>query len=149
MKIVPISRELANAFIVKWHRHHGSLRGDKFRLGLEADDGHLCGVAIVGRPSSRHQDDGLTLEVTRTCTDGEPNANSKLYSAAWKATQALGYRRLITYTLPSESGASLRGAGWTLIGESKGGSWSRPNRRRFDRAPIGQKLIWQAEGMPP
>ena len=143
-QIVPVRRELANEFVRRYHRHHGRLPGDKFCIGLMNGDGVLRGVAIVGRPVSRHLDDGLTLEVTRTCTDGLKNANSKLYAAAWRATQALGYRRLITYTLPSESGASLRGAGWKLIGESKGGSWSRRLRPRIDKAPLGQKLLWEA-----
>ena len=102
MNVIPVSRELANAFVQRFHRHHGRLAGDKFCLGLTNGGDALCGVAIVGRPVSRHHDDGWTLEVTRTCTDGTKNANSKLYAAAWRAAQALGFRRLITYTLPTE-----------------------------------------------
>ena len=56
---------------------------------------------------------------------------------------ALGWRRLITYTLPVESGSSLRGAGWRLVGERGGGSWSRKGRPRVDRAPTGQKWLWE------
>src|SRR3546814_18235817 len=73
-----------------------------------------------------------TREVTRRCTDGAPNACSKLYGAAWKAAKALGYTRLITYTLPEEGGASLRAAGWQLVGTRGGGAWSRPSRPRAD-----------------
>jgi hypothetical protein len=67
--------------------------------------------------------DGFTLEVTRVATDGCPNACSALYGAAWKVARAMGYRRLITYTLPEEGGSSLRGAGWTEDGSVKGMEW--------------------------
>jgi hypothetical protein len=103
------------------------------------------GVAIVGRPVARGNDDGWTLEVNRCCTDGARNACSMLYGAAWRATKSLGYRRLITYTLPEEGGASLRGAGWTLVGKRGGGNWNTPARPRIDTAAVlrGQKLLWE------
>lgn len=72
----------------------------------------LVGVAIAGRPVARALDDGLTLEVARTCTDGTRNANSMLYGAIWQAARAMGYTRCVTYTQHDESGASLRAAGW-------------------------------------
>ena len=68
------------------------------------------GVVIVGRPVSRYLDDGWTLEVNRLCTDGSRNACSMLYGAAWRAARAMGYKRLITYILESECGASKRAA---------------------------------------
>ncbi|EPL0580229.1 XF1762 family protein [Pseudomonas aeruginosa] len=111
------------------HRHHGPVQGHKFSLGLAAD-GRIVGVAIVGRPVARHLDDGMTLEVTRCCTDGARNGCSKLYGAAWRATRALGYRRLLTYILASEAGASLRASGWHLVGIRGGGhrrrDWHHP-----------------------
>ena len=88
-------------------------------------------------------DDGWTLEVSRCCTDGSRNAASMLYRACWRATRELGYRKLITYTLPEEGGASLRGAGFRLIGERGGGSWSRPSRPRVDTHPTQGKLLWE------
>lgn len=88
--------------------------------------------------------DGWTAEVTRLCTDGTPNACSHLYAAAWRAARALGWRRLITYTLATEPGDSLRGAGWRLVGEAGGGSWHRENRPRVDKAPTHMKLRWEA-----
>jgi hypothetical protein len=103
----------------------------------------LHGVAIVGRPVARHLDNGWTVEVNRTCTDGTANANSMLYGAAARAARALGYRRLITYTLKSESGASLRGAGWHVVGERDGRSWSCPSRPRTDKHPLEAKLLWE------
>lgn len=97
LEIVPVTFRQAATFIAAHHRHHGPPQGMKFTLGVAHDAG-LVGVAVVGRPLARHFDDGRTAEITRTCTDGTPNANSKLYAASWQATRALGYRRLITYT---------------------------------------------------
>ncbi len=101
---------------------------------------------MVGRPVARMSDDGWTLEVNRVCTDGARNACSMLYGAAWRAAKALGYRRLVTYTLPEEGGASLRAAGWKLLGERGGGNWNKPSRPRVDTAELlqGQKLLWEA-----
>lgn len=67
-----------------------------------------------------------------------------LYGACWRACKALGYRRLITYTLPEEGGASLRAAGWTTLGERGGGSWSREGRPRVDTHPTQTKIGWEA-----
>ena len=122
LRITPISLGEANAFVTVNHRHHRPVVGHKFSIAVS--DLIVRGVCIVGRPVSRHQDDGYTLEVNRCCTDGVKNGCSMLYGAAWRGSKALGYRRLITYTLPQEGGASLRGAGWTLVGESRGGNWN-------------------------
>lgn len=141
--VMPCSLDEANSFVARWHRHHGPVVGHKFSVSV-VDDTDVRGVAIVGRPNARRLDDGVTLEVTRVATDGCPNACSVLYGACRRATFALGYQRLITYTLPEESGASLRGAGWKLIGEAGGGSWSRKSRPRVDKAPLQSKLRWEA-----
>lgn len=143
LKLVPVSLDEANAFVAVNHRHHKPVPGAKFCLGAAVDD-RIVGVAIVGRPVARGNDDGHTLEVNRCCTDGTRNACSFLYQAAWRATLALGYGRLITYTLPEEGGASLRGAGWRLLGQRGGGSWSCPSRPRVDTAPLQAKLCWEA-----
>lgn len=145
LQIVPITLEEANAFVSQHHRHHKPTIGHKFSIA--ASEGEMVrGVAIVGRPVARGNDDGWTLEVSRCCTDGVRNGCSMLYGAAWRATKALGFRRLITYTLPAEGGASLRAAGWTLIGERGGGNWNTPARPRIDTdaALRGQKLLWAA-----
>lgn len=142
MTIVPISLDEANAFVEQYHRHHKATQGHKFSIGL-SDGEKIRGVAIVGRPVSRFLDDGWTLEVTRCCTDGIPNGCSKLYRTAWEATRILGYRRLITYTLKEEGGASLRGAGMRLVGEAGGGTWNRKARPRVDTHPLQQKFIWE------
>jgi hypothetical protein len=154
LDIFPISLAEANAFVAQHHRHHEPVIGHKFSIAvvdlfstasIAAQAPQVCGVAIVGRPIARGNDDGLTLEVNRCCTDGTRNACSMLYGAAWRAAKAMGYRRLITYTLPVEGGASLRAAGWKLLGERGGGNWNTPARPRIDTdaALRGQKLLWE------
>ncbi len=145
LQITPIGLAEANALVSVWHRHNKPVPGAKFSIAV-SDADRVVGVAIVGRPVSRMIDDGWTLEVNRCCTDGTRNACSALYGASWRAAKAMGYRRLITYSLPDEGGASLRGAGWTLIGLRGGGNWNRKSRPRVDTAEIlqNQKLLWQA-----
>jgi hypothetical protein len=144
LELQPISFAEACRFVTDHHRHHGAPVGHKFSLALNKD-GHIVGVAIVGRPVARHLDDGWTLEVIRLCTDGTKDAASKLYGAARRATFALGYKRLITYILASEPGTSLHAAGWRELGKAGGGSRSRHDRPRVDTFPIGQKTLWEAE----
>jgi hypothetical protein len=142
LEIVPIGLDEANAFVAQHHRHHQPVPGHKFSIGV-ALDGKIVGVAIVGRPVARMLDDGWTLEVNRTCTDGTKNANSCLYGACRRAAFALGYKKLLTYTLPEESGASLTAAAWKCIGSRGGGSWSVPSRPRVDKHPLQKKLLWE------
>lgn len=142
LAIVPLDLDEANNFILEHHRHHGEVVGHKFSLGCAGGD-RIVGVAIVGRPVARGRDDGLTLEVTRLCTDGTRNACSCLYGAAARACFALGYRRLGTYILASEDGASLKASGWRLIGEVRGRSWSCPSRPRVDTHPLQSKLLFE------
>jgi hypothetical protein len=121
------------------------MQGCKFCLAV-SDGDKVVGVAIVGRPVARLLDNGWTLEVNRCCTDGTKNACSMLYSSAWKAAKALGYKRLITYTLPEEGGASLRASNWKCIGLKGGGNWNVKSRPRIDTDELlrGQKLLWEA-----
>jgi hypothetical protein len=142
LQLVPMTRAEAQAYVREHHRHHKPSVGDVFCLGAQSGD-KIVGVVVVGRPVARRLNDGQTLEVTRCCTDGTRNACSFLYAAAWRAARDLGWRRLVTYTLPEEGGTSLRAAGWKLIGEAGGGSWSRPSRARVDTAPTQVKLKWE------
>jgi hypothetical protein len=142
LQAAPIAFADAAAFVRDQHRHHTPPAGHKFSIAAMAGD-RLVGVVIVGRPVARRRDDGVTLEVTRLCTDGTKNACSFLYGAAARAAFALGYRRIGTYTLKSEPGTSLKAAGWRLIGETPGRSWSVPSRPRDDKHPIEPKLIWE------
>lgn len=114
LEIVPVTFRQAAAFVDSTHRHHRAARGWRFGVGVQDETGSLRGVAMAGRPVARELDDGRTVEVNRTCTDGCPNANSMLYGAVWRAAKALGYVRAFTYTQEGESGASLRAAGWLV-----------------------------------
>lgn len=142
---VAIGLDEANAFIRENHRHHGEVVGHKFSIGAALAD-KIVGVAIVGRPVSRMRDDGLTLEVTRLCTDGTKNACSFLYGACARAAFSLGYKRIGTYILASENGASVKAAGWRLISEVRGRSWSCPSRPRVDAHPTQNKLLFETGG---
>jgi hypothetical protein len=144
LELVPISLKEANEFVKTHHRHHQPVVGHKFSIAASANN-EIVGVVIVGRPVSRVIDDGFTLEVTRCCTNGYKNAPSMLYRAAWRAVSSMGYRKLITYTLPEESRSSLLGAGLRLVGISRGGSWSRPSRPRVDTHPLQSKLKWEIQ----
>lgn len=142
LELVTVDLDEANAFVRRVHRHHGAVRGYKFAIGA-AKDGDIVGVVIVGRPVARERQDAETLEVTRLATDGTKNACSFLYGAAARATFALGYKRLGTYILASENGATLRAAGWRQIGHVPGRSWSCKSRPRVDKHPLQDKLLFE------
>lgn len=145
--VVPVTLREANAFVDEHHRHHRAPQGALFAIGASVDVEPLsvCAVAIVGRPVARHLDDGWTAEVVRLASDGTRNACSILYAACWRAAKALGYRKLVTYTLAEEGGASLRAAGWHVVAEQTGGgSWSRRARPRVDTHPLQAKIRWEA-----
>lgn len=145
LTLTPITLREANAYVEQHHRHHGPSRGCIVCVAV-AEGEAVRGVAIVGRPVARGADDGFTAEVTRCCTDGARNACSMLYAAAWRAVRALGYRKLITYTLKTEGGGvacappvSKSSARWA------GRSWSlpvAPARRHASaagQAPLGNR----------
>lgn len=145
LAVVPITFAEASAFVVLHHRHHSPSQGHKFSLAVADDTGTVRGVANVGRPVSKQVDDGWTLEVTRVATDGVKNGCSMLYGACWRAARALGYRKLVTYTLASEPGTSLRAAGWRLIGTAELPNWKRRGRPRVERGDqLGLKMRWEA-----
>lgn len=144
LELVPITLKEANAFVERYHRHHKPVVGHKFSIA--ASDGEkIVGVAIVGRPVSRYLDNGLTLEVNRLCTDGTRNACSFLHSAAWRAARNLGYKKLITYILVSETGSSLKAAGWKCVGECGGKRWNGRSAPKVDLYPAQMKLRFEVE----
>lgn len=142
LEIVPINFDEANEFVRLNHRHHKPVVGHKFSIGL-SDGEKIVGVVMVGRPVARKLDDGWTLEVNRLCTDGTKNACSMLYATAWRAAKALGYKKLITYILDSESGVSLKAAGYKFVGRAGGISWNVPSRPRVDKCPRQKKLKFE------
>lgn len=144
LELIPITFKEACQFVKEHHRHHKPPIGHKFSIAA-AIDNKIVGVCIIGRPVSRGLDNGWIAEVTRLCTDGTKNTCSFLYAAAWRAARALGYKKLITYILNTESGISLNAAGWKCIGETQGGSWNRKSRPRIDTHPLQKKLRFEIE----
>lgn len=141
LKIKPIHLKQANEYVKKYHRHNIPTVGGKFAIscynGLE-----ICGVAICGRPISRKLDDGKTLEIYRCCTNGQKNACSKLYSAAVKIAKYMGYSNVITYTLESEPGVSLKAAGFICQGKAGGNEWTGNRKRDYYISPKQSKKRW-------
>lgn len=124
LTVLPMTLPKANEAIERWHRHHGKLPGGFAWWAVGAyRDGELVGVALAGRPTNRNNDDGQTVEVQRLATDGTRNACSILYGACAKAAAAIGAARIITYTLESESGSSLRAVGWERTAEGIQSWW--------------------------
>lgn len=152
MNLRPVTLREANEFVENFHRHNGRTArdGGKFAIGVE-EEGQLVGVAIIGNPISATFMDGYTAEVLRVCIgDGGPkNCCSMLYSAAWRAWRAMGGRKLVTYTLKSETGVSLRAAGWKIVGETKpvAPGWRKVDhlnlRREWQPVMGQQKLRWE------
>jgi hypothetical protein len=142
METVPVKFDEACAFVTQHHRHHKPPQGCKFCIAA-AIGGKIVGVSIIGRPTARLLDNGWTLEITRLATDGTKNACSFLYSASWRITREMGYKRLITYILKDETGTSLNAAGWRLVGERGGGTWNRKIRPRIDKHPLQTKLLYE------
>src|SRR5271170_1198441 len=130
MKIVPLELKDLNALVAEMHRHHKPVQGHRFSIGIE-HEGRIVGGASIGRPTARMTDQRKVLEVTRLVTDGTKNACSALYAAAARVGKELGYERIQTFILETETGISLKAAGWQFEQESGGGDWTRiskPNR---------------------
>lgn len=144
LRLVPINLRDANEFVLHYHRHHKPCTGQKFSVSVRDEFGLIHGVAICSRPVSRHLDDGFTLEVSRCCTDGSRNACSMLYSACCRAAAALGYHRVITYTLESEDGASLKASNFKCEGTAGGLIWTG-QRQRDNGVPKEMKKRWVYE----
>lgn len=143
LELEPIQFGPACGFIDANHRHRRAPTGHRFSLAC-LDAGRLCAVMTVGNANGfGFKPADFVLEVTRVASDGTPNACSILYGAAARARRALYYRRIVTYTLASECGASLRAAGWVITGKVRAQSWDRPSRARIDRYPIVEKLRWE------
>lgn len=142
LKAIPLSLREANEAVAKWHRHHKPVRFHLFSFWVMSDAG-LCGAVIVMRPVNQNRDfSGFMAEVSRLVTDGTPNACSFLLGAAARCAFSMGFMGIQTYTLASESGASLRAAGWTFDGVVKGKPWTTAKRRRNDTHPVVDKQRW-------
>jgi len=143
LTLKPITLAAANAYILNFHRHSKPVPGHKWALSLIDHTNILRAVAITGRPVARELDDDWTIEILRLCTDGTPNACSQLYAACCRTAAAMGYRRIITYTLSRETGASLRAAAFLPAATVTDRQWNTPSRPRAERELIGDKIRWQ------
>lgn len=142
MEIRPITLKQASAFINQYHRHHGATVGCKFCIGL-FDGERMVGCAVCGRPVSRCLDDGLTCEINRVCTTGERNACSMLYGACCRIAKDMGYRKIVTYILQSENGASLKASNFVCEGIAGGKEWSgKRHQGREQTSPHEMKTRW-------
>jgi hypothetical protein len=142
LRISPVTLWDARIYCEQVHRHLSAPQGGLFAIAC-AEGTAIRGVVIVGRPIARLLQDGYTAEVTRLATDGVKNGCSMLYGAAWRAARAMGYRRLVTYTMEGESGVSLLASGWRFVATTDPKSWNRAARPRVDRAPLQVKIRWE------
>ena len=143
MKIIPVTFRFAKSFIQSRHRHNPNVVGCKFAIAC-TDEDDVVGVAVCGRPVSRYLDDGQTLEINRVCTDGTKNACSMLYGACCRIAREMGYARVITYTLESEDGASVKASNFICDGKAGGTHWTGERDRGQD-IPHEMKVRWYKE----
>ena len=135
-EIIPLKLDKANRFVNCHHRHHYDVQGHKWSIGYEIEN-ELVGVGIIGRPLSRILDDGFSLEITRICVLPEhPNVCSILIGALCRSAKSMGYKRVFTYTLESESGSSLKGAGFEELA-------TKLYARKWKRNGISRPLLRQ------
>lgn len=145
-----IARDEAKAFVREHHRHNPPPAGWKWGHAIYNGD-DLIGVAMIGRPVARLLDDGTRVEVNRVCVREDVdrelawNACSMLYGAAAREAKARGFETILTYTLETEAGTTLKAAGWTPVAKTKGGTWDRKGRARTDKAPTCRKIRWERE----
>ncbi len=141
LEIRPIHLKEAKEYVKNHHRHNIPPTGGKFAVAVYEGE-RLCGVAICGRPTARMSDNGKTLEIYRNCTDGTRNACSKLYGACCKIGFTMGYERIVTYTLVSENGASLKASNFLYEGEAGGLAWTGERKRNYYITAEEMKNRW-------
>ena len=148
MNVVPLTLKVANDFVTEHHTHNKKVAGCKFCIGVNIDN-VLEAVAIVGRPVARKLDDGLTVEILRLCTKqkGIKNLCSLLYSRSWRLWKLMGGKRIITYTLESENGASLKASGFIKTGETQtfkeGTGWTTRKNRVWQKIQSQKRIRWE------
>lgn len=149
-QILPIAQRKAREFVNEHHEHNRAPAGWRFGAGIW-NGPTLLGVIMVGRPVARALDASTTAEVNRLClrrdvpAERRWNACSMAYGWAAREAKRRGFQRIITYTLETEAGTTLRAAGWREEARTKGGSWSTPSRPRADTAPTCPKVRWSRD----
>ena len=150
LSIIPLSLKEANDFVTKYHRHNKKCAGHKWSIGAIYQS-ELVGVIIVGRPVARKLDNRFTLEVNRNCVlDNAPKGTcSFLYAKAIKIWQSMGGKKLITYTLNTESGSSLRAVDFnketTVQTFKKNTGWTTRENRVWQKVQSIPRIRWSKE----
>jgi hypothetical protein len=141
--IAPIPLSVANDFVKKYHRHNDERKIHKFSLGLykkSEDKDILIGVAICGSPTGISYNGKSFLEVYRVCVTEANNSCSMLYGRCTRIAKELGYEKLITYTLKTEPGTTVKASGFELETDEAGGKkWTgkRAKEREKKRNEAG------------
>lgn len=142
LRVVPVTLGAARAFVEAHHSHHHAPVGGLLACAV-ADGERLCCVAILSRPVARMLDaQGGVAEVTRVASDGTRHATSMCLAALTRAARALGWQRLVSYTILGESGTSYRAAGWRVTGLVKASQGWHSRAGRTVAQP-GVKVRWE------
>lgn len=155
LRVVPLTLPTANDCVRVWHRHHAEIPAGFVWYCLGAiNEGRVAGAAICGRPTNRNNDDRMTVELLRLASDGHQNVCSFLLGASARVARQMGAKQIITYTLDSESGSSLRAAGWNRDKDGIQSCWTRGTSRRHavqrDHMDVGKTRwsVWFRDAEP-
>lgn len=142
LRVVPITIGDARVFVQRHHSHHNAPVGGLLACAVAKDD-RVCCVAVLSRPVARMLDArGDTAEVTRLASDGTRHAASMCLAAVTRAALALGWRRLVSYTLLGEAGATYLAAGWRITGlVAASDGWNSREGRTITQS--GGKVRWE------
>lgn len=152
--LAPCTVKAALRRVREWHRHLPKIQGGLFAAQILDDRGGCVGVAIAGHPCQEWMNTGRICITRVAAVEGLPKvvdhlgrehaapACTKLYASLCRAARALGYREAWTYTLPEETGVSLRAAGFIDMGMTDGGEHDRPSRRRAPAKHPEPKRRW-------
>ena len=135
----------AQRFVAQYHRHAPPLKRHMFSIGASPvykfySAQQMYGIVTVDRCSSAWSKERDFAEIRRLCVADEECVTEKnlplasfLLGKARQACFAMGYRVLVTYTQPHESGASLKAAGFYIekINATKYGDGTIEGRVRW------------------
>ena len=122
-----LNRDKSQEFIRLHHRHSKPLKRHMFSIGAFSPIAErlILGVATIDHCSSKYNQRRDHIEISRVCVrpdvDAGNNVASFLIGKACQAVFAMGYRVIITYSQPHESGASRKAAGFCIQEQTKGG----------------------------
>ena len=144
LRLQPVTRDVVRLFVQKHHSHHHRPNTYIAAVGVSNEVGLVC-VAVLEIPRARMLCNGTTAEVSRVASDGSTNnAASMACGAISRAALALGYTRLVSYTILGEPGTMYRASNWHPTALSTGGEWGRPSRPLLQKSnQTGEKVRWE------